>query len=820
MGLFGGNSNNTQNSRLIGYRVQTSVAGTAIKIVFGTNRISGNVIWTNDWKSNPASGKAGKGKFGGTFSYQTAGIVALCSGPISSIVAVWSNQVKGAQQDTSYLTPHSVADLGLTLFVGNRSQAAWGYVTSNHPEQALGYSELAYVAKSDWDLGNSGTFPNYSYEVAGFDLSDGLDAITSQVIFRLLTDESIGAGFDPAEVDITECEQYCLANSLYISPVLDQQKSCAEWLNQLLLVANSEAVWSNGVLKIRTRGDLAATGNGGTFVPNTTSVADLTIDDFKDREEPVRIMRPNPRDAYNGVTLNWTNRGNQYNTEPLQEQDQGAIDAYGYRPASAIDALGICRADVAAKTAHIQLKRNIYARTRYKFKLGWEHVLLEPMDVVTLTVTVGTQNYQQLNGTPVRMLSISEDESGFLDCEAEELLQGAGTPNLNPQQVVGGFTPPLTVEPGSILAPIFYEGSREMRQLLYGTPYALLIALAGGPNWSGCTIYRSWDNLTYEVIGRQTGSTPRGVLSAGLASAADPDSGNTLSVNLLESGGELATVTLADADNFKTLSVIGGGPTSELISFETATLTGTNAYNLTYLRRGVYQSPIGSHSSSDAYFLVKNAFPWIYQSQDVGKTIYFKFASFNATGSTAQSLADVTAYPYTLTGGLSGVKTIMANYTLEPSDVGLNVDTTAGNVTITIPTAAGTVNTTTVISKISSDVNHVITAGATISGAASIALTAQYDNITIESTKQGWIEVSGPAHFVDNEIPAGVMDGTNPVFTLAFTPIGKVQLFYCGVFQVLDIDVSIVGTTITFLRAVNLPNDLEGESLRAFYRRA
>lgn len=815
MGLFGSGGNNTQNSRLLGYRVQTSIAGSAIKIVFGTNRVSGNVIWTGDWKAKKGDGKAGKSKFGGNYTYSTAGIAALCSGPIAGITAVWSNQVKNGQQDTSYLNPYSVADLGLTVFTGARGQAPWGYVVSNHPDQALGYSELAYIAKVDWDLGSSGVFPNYSYEVQGFDVADGTDALCSQIIYRLLTDESIGAGFAPGEVDITDCQNYCLANSLYLSPVLDQQKSCAEWINQLLLVANCEAVWSEGILKIKSRGDLAATGNGATFTPNTTPVADLTDDDFLDKEEPVRITRPNPRDAYNAVTLNWTNRGNQYNTEPLQDMDQAAIDRFGYRPASAIDALGICRADVAAKTAHIQLKRNLYARTKYKFKLGFPWILLEPMDVVTLTCSVGGVIYQKLDHTPVRLLSISENEDGSLDCEAEELLQGAGTPNLNPQQVNGSYTPPLTVAPGSLSAPIFYEGTREMRQLLYGTPYVLLMALAGGPNWAGCNVHRSWDNLTYELIGRQTGSTPRGVLTAG--SASSTGTGGTLSVNLQESGGELATVTQADADNFKTLSVIGGGPTSELVSYETATLTGTNAYDLTYLQRAVYQSPVAAHSAGDAYFLVKNAFTWIYQSQDVGKTIYFKFTSFNAAGGSQESLADVTAYPYTLTGGLSGVKTITADYTLEPSDVGLNVDATAGNMTITIPDSLDAVNTNTIITKTSADANQVVTAGATISGQASLALTTQYDSITIESTKQGWVLTAGtPPRFVNNETPAGTINGTNVTFTLAHTPspANSLKLFLNGGQLVYGVDFTLSGLTITFVNTV----PKTGDTIIADYR--
>ena len=118
MGLFGGNTNATQNSRLLGYRVQTSIAGSAIKIVFGTNRVPGNVIWTGDWKAVKASGKAGKGKYGGNYNYKTAGIVALCWGQIPGVVAVWQNQTQNGQADTSWLNATTIDSLGLTTLTG------------------------------------------------------------------------------------------------------------------------------------------------------------------------------------------------------------------------------------------------------------------------------------------------------------------------------------------------------------------------------------------------------------------------------------------------------------------------------------------------------------------------------------------------------------------------------------------------------------------------------------------------------------------------------------------------------------------------------
>lgn len=816
MGLF---TNATQNSRLLGYRVSTSISGTAIPLLFGTNRIPGNVIWNGDWQATSASGKANKAKYGGgTLNYTNAGIVALCSGPIQSIISVWGNQTQNGQT-TTFLNATSLASLGLSSFTGSLGQAAWSYVSTNHPDQALGYSQIAYVADANWNLGSSGTMPNYSYEIAGRNLfgSGIVDALCSDVIYALLTDPYIGAGFATSEVDVSETDAFCRANSIFISPVLDQQKAASEWLNQLLLVANAEGVWSEGVLKLRSRGDTAASGNGATFTPNTTPVYDLNDDDFKDREEPVRINRPDPRDAPNSVKLNWTNRGNQYNTEPVEESDQYMIETYGLRPATSIDALGITTAPVAAKVANTQLKRGIYFRTRYKFKLGWEHILLEPMDIVTLTCQANGVTYQGLDHKPVRLLSIEEDGDGYLSCEAEECPLGAGNPTLNPKQVTGGFSPPLNADPGSVNTPVFYEAAPAMKQTL-GVPYALLIAVSGGPYWGGCTVHRSFDGTTYDSIGRVVGPTTMGALTANFASHADPDATDTLSVSLLESFASLATVTLADADNFKTLFLVG----SELMSFETATLTGTYAYNLTYLRRGVYGSSIAAHSSGDSFAVLdKKAFEWDYQAQDLGKTIYFKFTSFNQYGAAEQSMADATAYTFTLAGGLSAVKTVSSNYTVQPGDTAINVDASAGPVTITLPAASTTPNTNPVITKIDSSANAVTISGATVSGLSSLTLSTQYAFASISSTPSGWVQIGKTTvaiNYADFETPSGALNGTNQTFTLAHppSPAGSLQLYLNGDLQLSGIDYTLSGSTVTLL--VAHPNTAQGDWLRASYR--
>lgn len=824
MGLFGAGGNNTQNSRLWGYRVSTSISAKAIPLIFGTNRVGGNVIWTGDWTAH-------EHKHGGffhvitlgaspetkTYTYTSAGLIAIGMGQIQGILHIWQSEgSKGGQTvDIISTLQGGKKHDGLVIGYGTTDQAPWSYLTSHHPDQALGYSGIAYVAAPSWDLGSAGVFPNYSYEVQGLNVyaPDGTDAECSDVLVTLLSDPLLGAGFSPSELDVTETRAYCLANDILVSPILDAQKSAADWIKELLLVANAEAVYSGSTLKLRSRGDSTATGNGVTFTPNITPVADLDDTDFMDRDEPVRIMRPDPRDAYNSVTINWTNRGNQYNTEPLTEQDQASIDQYGYRPASAVDALGICRADVAAKTAHIQLKRNLYNRTQYQFRLGFEHILLEPMDIVTLTCKRGgTQYYQRLNLTPVRLLSIAEDADGYLDCTAEEMPIGAGTPVAHPKQTVGGFLDERMRNPGNVNVPIFYEATYEMRQSLYSAQYALLIGLSGGARWGGCTVYRSWDGTTYDRIGQQAESAAMGSLSAALPVGADPDTTDTLSVNLLESFGELSSVSQADADNLKTLCVLGGGPTSELVAYETATLTGTNTYDLTYLRRGVYQSPIASHAIGDAFLFVDNVFIWVYQAQDIGKTVYFKFTSFNQYANSEQSLADVTAYPYTLTGGLSAVKSVTSNYTVQPGDVAVNAN---GTLTVTLPSATSTPNTTVVLTNTGTGTVTISGGG---SGVSTTSLTQANQSITLESTPSGWIQIASniTANFADDETPSGTLNGTNGTFTLAHAPnpAASLELYLNGVLQIPGVNYTLSGTTITFLTHVPASTS----TLRAWYR--
>ena len=181
------------------------------------------------------------------------------------------------------------------------------------------------------------------------------------------------------------------------------------------------------------------------------------------------------------------------------------------------------------------------------------------------------------------------------------------------------------------------------------------IIATGGADWGGCQAWISTDGNHYGLAGTIYHGARQGVLTATLPAAADPDTGDTLAVDLTESQGQLLSGTQADADAYVTLCFCGG----ELVSYQTATLSAAFKYSLTYLRRGAYGTAIGAHAAGAQFARFGPNDPSLlrygYPASFVGQTVYLKLPGFNIFGQALQDLAGVTAYSYTLlgTGGMS-----------------------------------------------------------------------------------------------------------------------------------------------------------------------
>ena len=356
-------------------------------------------------------------------------------------------------------------------------------------------------------------------------------------------------------------------------------------------------------------------------------------------QAPIKIKRKDIRDAENEVSLEWTNRAAAYALNTVVEQDFAAVTAYGRRPAATKTMHSICQQEVAELVAVTKVRRSVYidGGNQYEFTLPPHFCLLDPMDIVTLT-----DAYLGMDKLPVRIVSIEEDESLRLKITAEEFPWSCSAPTLYPKQGHVPTQPGFFTDPGSVNTPMFVHVPAELVQ---GNEQTLGIAASGSQNWGGCDVYMSTaEDGPYDTyVGHLSGPSTMGLTTATLPAGADPDTAHTLSVNLTESYGALASYTQAQADALDLLVAVD----AELMSYETATFSGSYAYGITYLRRGVYGSGIAAHASGAPFCVLDSGIlKWNYPASAIGQTVWFKFCSVNLAGGQKQDLSTVTAFSH------------------------------------------------------------------------------------------------------------------------------------------------------------------------------
>ena len=647
---MGGKSTSTSTPRLNHIAVQSATYGTPLSVGWGTYRVAANLVWYGDFvsKSQKTSqgGKGGGSNSSTTYSYSAAVVMALGEGPIVGIRKVYKDSQVLVSGGTTAL-----AQAGLNLNTGANGQATWGYLTTKHSTQAIGYSYTPIVYASGYALNSSATLANHSFEVqSGFRAvvsgSTIDDANASDIVSDFLTNSIYGVPLWGAGLlgSLTAYATYCTAAGLFLSPVLESTRSAADFLTEILDATNSEAVWSGGVLNIVPYGDTAITNNGVTYTPSLTPVYSLTNDDFivaSDGEDPVKVQLQKQADSYNAVQIEFKDRTINYNTNMSAALDQGNINQYGLRREDPHTLNCICDAAVAARVAQLRVQRTANLRRTFSFELDQRYCLLDPMDLVTITSG-------DLNLVLVRITEISEAADGQLSITAEEMLVGSGHAVEYARQAFQGYQPDTSVAPGSVTNPVLINPPHS----LTNNDTQIWLAVSGGVNWGGCQVYVSLDNTLFEYKGVIGAPARYGVLTSALAVGSDPDTTHSFGVNLTPSLGTLTTSTSVAADAGASMCLID----NELLSYQTATLTTANNYTVgTYLRRGQLGSTIAAHSIGAPFARLDDGiFKYSFNASQAGKTIYFKFVSFNVYGAGFENLAAVSTYSAVLSTTSSG----------------------------------------------------------------------------------------------------------------------------------------------------------------------
>lgn len=666
-GVFGGGTVSTSDKRINSMRIQQSAYGLCQPLVYGKNRVAANMFWYGDFTATAhTTTKKQGGKGGGvktkntTYTYSASFMLGLCENKIKDIGIIWRDKEQIVPKTEGGIQLKPIDQLGFELFDGDHNPV-WGYLPSKHPDQALHYPFLGYVACANYDLGGSASLSNHNFEViSDITFSETIqDANPADVIEDFITNPRYGAAPSLNMADLSEFRNYCAATNLLISPALTEQREAFEIINEIVEAVNCAVVPSPDGLKIRSYGDSVVSGNGVTFVPDLEPVYHLTDDDFLGEDQPVRVRRSRDTDAYNHCQIEYVNRFNQYNTETVEAKDQANIEMFGLRTQDPVKFDFFCEPKIARHAAQLLLQRKLYVRNEYEFELGWKYCRLEPMDIVTIT-----DESLGLNQFPVRITRVEEDEEGVLSITAEELAVGSRSAVEYDHQSSNGYQGG-NEEPGNVNAPAIFEPPLELTD----GKNQIWVAASGGINWGGCNVWASLDNTTYEMIGTIYGSARYGTL----VSAIDAD--DTEMQIQLNTSSQMFSGTIEDAEVDATLCKVG----DEYINYIDATLDGSGRYTLSGMLRGRFDDA-GPHNAGESFVRIDRAiFSHDYNENMVGKQIYLKFTSFNGLEQKEQTLDEVTAYSYTINGGRpAGVKGLSLQSAFEGTSFKVQWQSAAG----------------------------------------------------------------------------------------------------------------------------------------------
>lgn len=620
--LFNRGRNTTNRADMISdFMINTASYGEVVPEVLGTTRLSGNIIYYDDFTPHEHKTTTRTGKGGGskhteiTYTYTVACAIGLCEGPIQGIGKVWRDK-------EIYDYPNEKIEL--TAYKGDYGQAPWPYVISKHPEKALPYSGLAYMA-GVVDLGERGSLPQYNFEIKGklLETGDGVDVNPADYIVHVL--KSIG--IDDVNIDgLEHYREYCKAADILISTPPDSRSSKAQTvINDIAEITNSLVFWSTDRLKIVPLADKPI----GTWSPYNQIQYNLNADDLIPASDGQLVVykRKDSSESYNQATVEFINRANGYEKETVAFEIVADVQKNGLKPASKKSAHYLYTKARAQYYAEQLAMKRLYAKNQYTFRLDWAFCRLEPGDLVTLT-----DKLCGLNKQIVVITSVSEAADGQLEITAEGKPPGTYAPakynvHENERPFIDYNQAAPSVNDVAIFQTVGDVGGNQ-----------IFVGVNAPSGWGGCSVWVSDTGENYRRIGSITQQARMGKLKYGFAQNGD-------FCNVVLNQGVLKSGTHVDAERANTLCWING----EALSYETVETHPDNWYTLKGLVRGQYGTNAINHNANERFVRVDEAlFRYPYRKEDINKTIYLKFTSLNLFGSNEQGLDEVQSYQYTI----------------------------------------------------------------------------------------------------------------------------------------------------------------------------
>lgn len=651
-----------------GLQVNTSVQVLPIPIIYGSPRVSVNLIYFNGFvsklvkQSGGGKGILGGGKGGSQqVEYFASIIMAIGEGEIDDILIIY--------QDQEVWTPATFPTNGAFFFNGSSTQTPWSFIEATWPIDARSFKDTAYYGFSNAQLDSSATVPQIGlvpkgkfagssplnnstifistgqYDANGNPLSfigdinlGDADADPAEVVIDYLTNPTYGATFPEGFLDETTLRTsvdgfnslvgdaalstFCQAAGLAWSLVVDNAESANTTIARLMKNLNVAPVWDGQFLKFYPYWDSFTGTNPGWdsangiplkyFSPYLTPVAIITIDQIlqpdNKEDDPITWSRKDPLEVYNTVRLDFKDRTNFFNSVAVEAKDEVHAELYGPR----VDNIGLADefslSPYANVAALMQLRRNIGIMRTFSWKMGPLWGWLSPMYVLEIP---DPSDYTK--GVVVRVTGVEDDDNENCTITAEEFPAGDQSPTAIPVSETTAPNQGATNNPPSnVYVPLMFSPTTDMlAEQGFSTPQVVAGFSAGfdgtlDTNWGGAFVWASLDNIDYSLLGSMNGASLIGGLTTAIAAygGANPDTVGSIVVNLSECDGALGSFSDMAAASGTSLCVLQDLSGMELFSYTTATLIGPDTYSLTGLYRGLLGTPSRAFGAGSQFLFV------------------------------------------------------------------------------------------------------------------------------------------------------------------------------------------------------------------------
>ena len=488
------------------------------------------------------------------------------------------------------------------------------------------------------------SFPGSDYQVGGdvyieigvitrSSISWNKDVDPAWTIYDILTNTRYGAGIPTTEININSFQNvanFCYRKKYFFSFLLNRTRPVKDWIDHINshffgFLTQTEGLYSLGVFKDE---DSIVTLTRDNFL-----IDDTTEDE--EPEPPIDVTKRDPKDTSNRIEIGWTNRDKLYNVNFVVANDHVEQRITGQTRKRVLGLDGITKETLATRLAWRYLYDGLYRFSDYSFRLGYQDRFIAPGQVVTLN------DGDIVSGKKVRIVSIEESKNGQnLDVQARED-EAYLYPDIEYESATSKHSEAAAA---ALASPLIAFREDVANRLLY------LSIVPQSADADGWYIYRSFDDVTYELVGTAgidsvASANAHGTTDTTLPRHAavvwkyDETLRVTLDANLaVESGTEL------DFFNNKKLAKIG----DEIIAYKTATLISGTTYELRELIRGLFNTEPVAHVVGEEFFTLDIDFVYAYTKEDIGRTIYLKALTF--AGDSIQALADVTGTAYTIQG--------------------------------------------------------------------------------------------------------------------------------------------------------------------------